>query len=525
MTASTVLPAPRLWMTIPMLIGLVVGVIGFVFGRVVDPDTFWHVRAGEWIVQHRQLPTTDLFLKDHAQTPWVLHEWLFQVLLVPFHRMDGLEGLRWLNALGALALFAAVQAWAKRKMGALPAAFAALVVVLPTVGFWVARPQMASCVIYVMFLMALLHFYDRGSWRSLALIPVLVALWVNLHGAYMLALAMMVLAVAAAVVDWMVVPRVTMTRHSRSIRPLLGVLVLSVLAAGLNPYGYPHLLYPLDTMQLAAVPKISEWAAPSWKDLGSVSGLAAFLVFVVFQSYRRRPSPALDWFVVLPLFLMSLKSNRHVVYLILTVGIVLLHRWDERPAWITGRVGSKHGRGAGQLSPPKPEASATVKSIAHAALAVAVLAFVPGLASKSMQAQVDFCQTGCGTSAIDFIKEKGLQGPILNEYSHGGYITYALWPTQKAFIDGRPDMYRDDFTRAYFVMHDFVPGWRQEFDKHGFNLVVMPKKRPILAALKASGEFESVYTDAWNEVIVRKAPLAPLQTSPQSAGSKPGTKP
>src|SRR5919197_4765573 len=46
---------------------------------VLDPDIWWHLRVGQWVVEHGTVPQTDPF--SQAGRPWVAYSWLYEVTL------------------------------------------------------------------------------------------------------------------------------------------------------------------------------------------------------------------------------------------------------------------------------------------------------------------------------------------------------------------------------------------------------------------------------------------------------------
>ena len=62
-------------------------------GPVVDPDIWWHLRTGQWIVDHGQMPATDPFSAYGAGKPWVAYSWLFEILVYALFTKLGLMGI------------------------------------------------------------------------------------------------------------------------------------------------------------------------------------------------------------------------------------------------------------------------------------------------------------------------------------------------------------------------------------------------------------------------------------------------
>src|SRR5258705_3835583 len=59
----------------------------------LDPDLWWHLKAGEQIAQSRSVPHVDDFSFTKNGSEWVAHEWLSEVLMYGIYRLTGLVGL------------------------------------------------------------------------------------------------------------------------------------------------------------------------------------------------------------------------------------------------------------------------------------------------------------------------------------------------------------------------------------------------------------------------------------------------
>src|SRR5258708_35802827 len=58
-----------------------------------DGDTGWHVRTGEWILAHHQIPRADVFSFTKSGQPWFAWEWLWDVAFAWLHQRWGLGGV------------------------------------------------------------------------------------------------------------------------------------------------------------------------------------------------------------------------------------------------------------------------------------------------------------------------------------------------------------------------------------------------------------------------------------------------
>jgi hypothetical protein len=108
--------------------------------------------------------------------------------------------------------------------------------------------------------------------------------------------------------------------------------------------------------------------------------------------------------------------------------------------------------------------------------------------------------------AIDFVIDNGISGNMFNTYSFGGYILYRLYPEQRVFIDGRADMYGDEFIKKYHKIYTGQAGWEELLNKHKIDYVVCERDAAIRQLLLARGDFSLVHDDANNSVLVKNTP-------------------
>ena len=100
---------------------------------VLDPDMWWHVRTGEWVVGHGWVTATDPFSTFGHGRPWVAYSWLYEILVYGIFRAFGLVGIWIFRAVTTYAiavalhrLLASREPRFDRIAGLLAAAFVAL---------------------------------------------------------------------------------------------------------------------------------------------------------------------------------------------------------------------------------------------------------------------------------------------------------------------------------------------------------------------------------------------------------------
>src|SRR5437879_12656513 len=65
-----------------LLLGGVMSVtLGLFVGAEQEPDFWWHLRIGRWMVEHGMLPSTDIFTFTVSNHTWTDHEYLTEILM------------------------------------------------------------------------------------------------------------------------------------------------------------------------------------------------------------------------------------------------------------------------------------------------------------------------------------------------------------------------------------------------------------------------------------------------------------
>ena len=233
----------RLWLVIaiglPVLVALLV--------PMPAVDLAYQVRAGDEILRGAAIPATDTWTFTVAGTPWTDQQWLAQVLLALGYRAGGWELLAVLRAaLVGLALALSIGASMARGAGTRMAAILALLVFALSAPALALRPQLFGITIFagLLWLVAVRRSHPAWYWAA----PVLVALWANLHGSFVL---------APLVLGYAWLDDVARGRPSRQ---SLAVLLLGVAATLVNPFGPGVWAYAAGIGANPAITdRVSEW--------------------------------------------------------------------------------------------------------------------------------------------------------------------------------------------------------------------------------------------------------------------------
>ena len=153
-----------------------------------DGDTGWHIVTGESILRTFKIPFADPYSHTAPGMPWTTHEWLAEVIFGLFHRQMGLNGVVLVSsAVISLTFFFLYLFMLHRKINAIVAVSFTILGAFASSLHWLARPHIFSLALTLAFVV-ILEMYQREKVNHLKLLPLLMMVWVNLHGGYILGL-------------------------------------------------------------------------------------------------------------------------------------------------------------------------------------------------------------------------------------------------------------------------------------------------------------------------------------------------
>jgi len=485
----------------------VFGIVAFLYTRVYDPDYFFHLRTGQWLLEHGRLPETDPFSFTRPDARWILFEWLFQVPLALVHSAFGTIGVRAMSAMVMVAGCWVVHAIIRRYLAEVPGLVVSCLAFCLLLGSVAPRPQIFTFLFFALYLRAILIYLDEGRIRSLAVLPVLSAIWANMHGGFVAGLVMLGLAAFALVLErWLSPPGPSRDR----LVPVVVTLIACIGAALINPYTYELFLYPFKVSGMTSTRMIEEWLTPDFRSTGALVVAALAFLYFVAQVLRARTPPAVDIVIPLAMIVLAMDSRRHLPLAAITLSVFLARALSDgalvriRTAFESLRPSKLSGPIAGAATRDIGRAEGVINAGLLVAVAIAAVLLLPVHAAR----QAEEGNRAIGWKAIDFLAERGILGKGLNEYGFGGYHMYRLAGSAGTFIDGRADTFGDAFMNEYARIVNGVEGWDEALARHAIEYAVLPRIAPLAQLLILRGDFAAAYRDDHNIVLVRKGSLA-----------------
>ena len=378
-------------------IWLVIIVIALLAGP--QSDTWWQLRTGQWILEHRSIPIDDPFSWTVRGGPWPNHEWLAVIAMYLVYTIGGLP----LLALGCAAV--TVAAWfGISRLCEGPAHVRALAVLGGVVAqqtVWSIRPHMLSLALLSLVLVLIPN--RRWHWCY----PLVFVLWANTHAAVAFGGVVLVVACAVAAVI-----------NRRDLGHWLAICAASAAATLINPLGIGLWFYIVGAFNDPTRTYLQEWQPPKldWPLAYPFFVLALLWLAAVLWS-RRSWRGQRDWtlLIVAVLFLgLGLRSIRHTAMFAIVAVPLLTRACAQLP----------------ELAAPP----ARTRRLYTATLAVLVL----GAALVVQQRWVVLFAPPLPPAFVSAVRT--CPGPLFNTYNAGGpLIWYA--PDVPVFIDNRQDPY------------------------------------------------------------------------------------
>lgn len=467
-------------------VGLVRGAIASLFLYLLartwaDPDLWGHLRFGRDIVAAGSVHVADPYTFTGLGT-WVNPSWLADVLMYGAWAWGGTAGLVAAKVVVAAAIVLVAAATLHRRGVRGPAldllSLCGLAAVYPSV--LTVRPQLFALLLFA--LLVHVQAAEASRWRlRLVATPVLLAVWANFHGSWVLGLAEVLL--------WSAGELIARDRTGRERVQLAATALLAALATVATPYG-TALWWRLSGAMTPVLQDVSEW----------------------------RSLPETSWALVVVWGLLVAMGAAAALGRRLRASEVLVLGWLAWSSWRVSRLVQFFGLAtlgfagapllAGRAQRARPEAGAARTPLATRVLVVVcgavVIAGSVAATLRSMRClhmdysrQADVC-------AARFIALNRLDGRLLAYSDWGLYAVWHFAPALRVSLDGRREF---AYPAAELARHATVywnePGALAAVDALAPDYVWLPRGLPVVPALRTSAEWRVIFETDRSVVLAR----------------------
>lgn len=469
-------------------------------------DFWWHVAVGRDIVRLGGVPVTS----SHSwaltpNTPFIYGSWLSELLLYGLYRLGGLPLIVLTRNLLLLTAYAVVGLEARRRSGSWRLAALAIgcagLMALNNVS---VRPQIFAWPLFTVTLLLIgLFRAGRLSGRGLLVVPLLMALWVNLHGTFVLGLGILGITAGGETLHYLLGRSDRLSR--RHLAWLWLVTALSMLSILCNPRGLGIIEFVKNLVGHPAAQQFGgEWQPP---DLLSFPGvLIPLTMLVALLGWIRRPQrfELVDLGLLLAFGWLGISAVRNVI-------------WFGMVAWpiAVGVLGSSKQRPISRRQ-GVPRFNYGIALLLTVPLVMVQPPFKRGLAlGPAFTGLGPRVQDGIYISAetpveaVDWLRRQHLpvDTRLFHDMRYGSYLIWAL-PELRVFVDGRIELYPYDLWLRY---RQIVEGEDAlvELDKLGATHALLsrdgqPELNSLLSAERSG--WRQLYADEIALVFERTSP-------------------
>jgi len=474
-----------------------------------DPDLFWHLKTGEYILKERALPgPQDPFCYtspnplSKAETNGLRSQWLGQVVFYISYLLGGYLGVMLLRAALILTPFIWIFIRAEDKLTSLLAGVFPVLLISASLGYSYERPQAFS------YLLALPLYLALKSNR-LYILPALMLLWANLHGGYIVGVGIIGLSVFGEILNQvarkMAIPWVGEQR--KDLFKFVLIALFSVLITGLRPGGY-SMLWGLVQLPLGLMKEPSGIVAREVLEYKSL--------WFFYKVY------ALKWPVFIGLFIgigglsfiLKIIKKREIDFIealvfisISAFGIIFAKGIGFALIFSALMISDSRIRGKERFIIP------TISLI----LTLSLVSYISGTEHERLRPKIPKDRVNLSLypeDSVRFIEREGIQGPMYNDMRWGGYLMWRLGHKYKVFYDTRET--NSEVLATYLAISRGSSLWKTLLDSYGINFIITPLVSPesgtaygppLRMAEEMPDDWRLVFISTNEAVFVRNNPI------------------
>jgi len=465
-----------------------------------DGDTGWHIRTGEWILAHGQVPQVDMFSFTKPGEPWFAWEWLWDLGAAWIHQRWGLAGVVLVSFFIICMTFALLyRLIARRSQNVLVAIGLTVLAASGSTIHWLARPHLVTMLFTVIYL-SILQRVQEGRMKLLWLLPLLGVLWTNLHGGFVFGIVIVGLFGAGELAGALFA--VTTEERWKAVRssiPYFAAAAGCMAASLVNPYTYhlhQHLWEYLHDRR--GISSIGEFQGANFQ--GTYADFFELMLILA--------GGAAVWYLVRKRFSEVLLITVWAHFALVVVRNIPLFMIVAAPLTATAVVDWMRSLSRAQIAVWVRKAAELVQAASdeigpidrlwriHAIPELMLLVF--GLAMRSPAAGIEL-KPEYDANTYPAGALAALQNPALRIFTDdewGDYLVYRRFELGgKVFWDGRSDFYGGENIEKWLSVLNVKWDWQQTLDQYGVDAILLPTRAPLATTIKGSSRWRVVYDD------------------------------
>ena len=455
---------------------------------VIDNDIWWHLKVGDWMVEHLAVPHTGILSRTAATRPWVAYSWGYEVLMSLVYKWFGLMGIGLYGTLITILVAYGVYWMLRRISGRFWVAL-----VLAALTCWaflfngMPRPVFFSIALFCVTLALLLEANRTGRVELLYWLPLIFWVWGNLHIQFIYGLFLIGLLVGTTLAQriadsWGIAPSFLVPATLPSL-PLLGVFASCLLATLIGPNFYhPYIAVYEYSKAKFAYNVIIELQPLSFR--GSSHYVQLLLTACGFF--------AVGWRKKIDLFKLAM----------MTACSLVAYR-TMRDAWFVA-IPAAACIADFPVAEAECDAAENWMENLGVAAAVVVLLLVISRGTDFTSRDLDRAiSSEYPVNAVNFLRRNPQPGPLYNNLGWGGFLMWYM-PDYPVAIDGRNDLYGDELDQLFYASQSAEAGYTTDPYLNEAGVVVLAADLPLAKILTADPRFKLIYQDSLAVVFGRQ---------------------
>ncbi|MFB3915344.1 MAG: hypothetical protein ACE14M_01340 [Terriglobales bacterium] len=468
------------------------GAISIIFKIVIrDPDVWWHLKVGDWIVQHHAVPHVGIFSRTAGTRPWIAYSWAYEVLLSRAYAWFGLMGIAVFGVVLTVAV-AAIFFWMVHRLSGnfWTAWIVSAVGCLAFLYSLMPRPVFFSMLFFAVTLTFIFEAERTCRIQLLYALPLVFLVWANFHIQFIYGLAVLGLFTGMNLLHYLAngeakAPAV-LRRPTLPPAKLTGLFAACALAACIGPYSY-HVYQVVFTysQSRAAYFLIEELQAPNFKYFTDY-----FLLLLTTAGFF-----VLGWRKDVNLFKLALLS----------IASIAAFRTSRDAFFVSICAAACIADFFATKQDENWEAKLKLREVAGVGMVIVLLLLLVARNTDFTVRELDrSISQEYPVDAVNFLRRNPVPGPLYNHLNWGGFLTWYM-PNQPVSIDGRNDLYGDEFDVRSFQTAN-GESYDADPDLNAARLVLLPKAAPLAAILSNDPKYQLIYEDQLSVVLVRRRP-------------------
>jgi hypothetical protein len=476
--------------------------------RTEDYDIWYHLKFGEHFVKNLTFKLDhSMFSWTPADPNWRYGIWLGSSVLYIAYKMFSIYGLyivQWL-------IFAAIILFYWKFIKVIGdsldishiASLMLVFIALNLLAIYI-KPELFTILFFTIAIF--IYLYSKFTSKNLFLIyPLLLFVWVNTHGGYLIGLILISIILAGEVLNYFLLKKNQLT--GRSLKYLLISVTASYVAVIFNPYGLDYHIGIIRSLMskeyMGYATKVYAWI-DMWRYLFPKAEFPFRFVDTAWALVIMVTS-----FFSLSIYLYSKKRFLDITLILLNAVFFYLGMKNARVTlflpliWMFSML----------YILKKADALNIKRKFAPVALVLFLLMalYVSDSTIINLEDRSWFgsnLEADAPVKEVEFVKNNKLPGPIFNDYLIGGYLIWAMYPDYKVFIDPRYGPYWKEVGPDYFalIQNMSLENLKRFTSKYPFKIVLLHmRERDLIFLFLSSPEWKLLYFYKTAVVIVHKS--------------------